>query len=89
MRCLSRKLLTIGIVLLVVARAPGKSSNLVMRWKSPSYTGDKKLLRVLALGLSDKTEIRADFEDALVAQLAATGVGQHHPALARGRASRP
>jgi hypothetical protein len=30
--------------------------------------------RVLALGLSDKTEIRADFEDALAAQLKETGV---------------
>ena len=30
--------------------------------------------RVLALGLSDKTEIRADFEDALAEQLAQTGV---------------
>src|SRR6266481_6899255 len=47
---------------------------LVMSWKNPSYVTDKKFQRVLALGLSDKTEIRADFEDALAAQLAATGV---------------
>jgi hypothetical protein len=74
MRCLNRKLLTIGIVLLVVALASGKSSKLVMSWKNPSYTGGKKFPRVLALGLSHKTGVRADFEDALAAQLAAAGV---------------
>jgi hypothetical protein len=45
-----------------------------MSWKNPSYVTDKKFQRVLALGLSDKTEIRADFEDALARQLSQTGV---------------
>jgi hypothetical protein len=74
MSCLNQKLLTIGVVLLVVALAAGKSSKLVMSWKNPNYTKGKKFQRVLALGLSDKTEIRADFEDALAAQLATSGV---------------
>jgi len=74
MRCSNRKLLIIGVVLLLVALASGKSSKLVMSWKNPGYTGGKKFQRVLALGLSDNTEIRADFEDALAAQLAAAGV---------------
>jgi hypothetical protein len=48
-------------------------SKLVMGWKNPSYTGRNKFHRVLALGMSDRTEVRADFEDALAAQLAETG----------------
>jgi hypothetical protein len=74
MRCLNLKLPTIGIVLLMAALASGNSSKLVMSWKNPSYAGGKKFQRVLALGLSDQTEIRADFEDALATQLAAPGV---------------
>ena len=74
MRCLNRKLMTIGIVLLVLALALGKSSKMVMIWRNPHYTGGKKFQRVLALGLSQKTGVRADFEDALAAQLATTGV---------------
>jgi hypothetical protein len=51
----------------------GKSSKLVMSWKNPSYSSEKKFHRVLALGLSDRTEVRVDFEDALAAQLAGAG----------------
>ena len=46
---------------------------MIMSWRNPNFAG-KKFQRVLALGLSDKTGIRADFEDVLAAQLAATGV---------------
>jgi hypothetical protein len=78
MSCLNQKLQTIGVVLVVVALGSGKSSTLVKSWKNPSYKG-KTFQRVLALGLSDKTEIRADFEDALAAQLAAAGVAEAIP----------
>ncbi len=74
MHCLSRKLLPVGIVLLLVALASGKSSKLMMSWKNPNYTGGKKFQRVLALGLSQKTGVRAYFEDALAAQLVTAGV---------------
>ena len=74
MRCFNQRLLTIATVLLVVALAPGQSSKLAMSWKNPAYTGGKKFHRVLALGLSHKTNIRADFEDALAAQLATRGL---------------
>jgi hypothetical protein len=70
----NRKILTIAIVLTVVILAFGKSSKLVMSWKNPSYSPEKKFHRVLALGLSDKTEVRVDFEDTLAAQLASTGL---------------
>jgi hypothetical protein len=52
----------------------GKSSKLLMSWKNPNYAPGKRFNRVLALGLSDKAAIRADFEDALAGQLAERGV---------------
>jgi len=71
---LNRKILAIALSLLTVALASGKSSKLVMSWKNPNYSAGRKFQRVLALGLSDKTGVRADFEDALAAQLAETGL---------------
>jgi hypothetical protein len=71
---LNRRIRAVAIVLLSVALASGKSSKLVMSWTNPSHTPGKKFQRVLALGLSDKTGIRADFEDAMAAQLAETGL---------------
>jgi hypothetical protein len=50
----------------------GKSSHVVMSWRNPNAPA-QQFRRVLALGLSEKTAIRADFEDALAAQLEATG----------------
>ena len=70
---MNRTILTVVIVLLAVTSGFAKSSKLVMSWKNPNYVA-RKFHRVLALGLSDKTGIRADFEDALAEQLAATGV---------------
>jgi hypothetical protein len=68
-------ILLLGLsVLSTIPLALGKSSKLIMSWKKPGYLPAAKSYRVLALGLSDKTSIRADFEDALAAQLAATGV---------------
>jgi hypothetical protein len=71
---LNRKVVSIVVAFLLVATFVfPKSSKLVMSWKNPNYAG-KKFHRVLAMGMSNKTGIRADFEDALAAQLAATGV---------------
>jgi len=71
---LTRRILVTLISLLVVMSAAGKSSKLVLSWKNPAYVEGKKFHTVLALGLSDKTVIRADFEDALAAQLAQLGM---------------
>lgn len=68
------KIITISIVLIGMTAAFGASTKLVTRWKNPNYAAGKKFQRVLALGLSDKTKIRADFEDALAAELAAGGL---------------
>ena len=71
--CLNRKALAIVIVVAAVTLAFSKPK-LVMSWKNPSYVTDKKFQRVLALGLSEKTEVRADFEDALARHLSQIGV---------------
>jgi hypothetical protein len=69
-----RQILVGMSLMLVVVPAVGKSSKVVMSWKNPAYVRTKPFSRVLALGLSDKAKIRADFEDTLAAQLAETGV---------------
>jgi hypothetical protein len=68
-----RKLLAIAIVLAAATVLVGKSSKLIMSWKNPDYSPTIKFHRVLALGLSDRTEIRANFEDALAAELSSKG----------------
>lgn len=70
-----RARILVGVsILFVVMPTAGKSSKVVMSWKNPAYVHTKAFSRVLALGLSDKARIRADFEDALAAQLAEAGM---------------
>lgn len=69
-----RKLLIFVIVLVAAGVVSGKSTKMVMSWKNPSYAPTKKIHRVLAMGLGNRTEIRADFEDALAAELATKGL---------------
>lgn len=64
-----RRFPVIVVAFLAVTLAAGKSSKLVMSRTNPAYTGAKKFHRVLVLGLSDKTVIRADFEDKLASEL--------------------
>ena len=71
---MNRKVVSIVVAFLfVLTSAFPKSSKVVMSWKNPNYAG-KKFHRVLAMGMSNKTGIRADFEDAMAAQLTQTGV---------------
>lgn len=69
MHTLKRRITVILISLLFVMSASGRSSKLVLSWKNPAYLSNKTFHRVLVLGLSDKTAIRADFEDKLAVQL--------------------
>jgi hypothetical protein len=69
-----RRMLVIVFAFMVVTLAAGRSSKLVMSRTNPAYTGTKKFHRVLVLGLSDKTAIRADFEDELASELGAPGI---------------
>jgi len=70
--------MNLGLRVLAVATliagcfAFGKSSHVVMSWRNPNAPANQ-FRRVLALGLSEKTAIRADFEDALAAQLETMG----------------
>jgi hypothetical protein len=68
-----QRVLAVTTVLLVAGLATTKSSKLLMSWKNPDAP-NRKLHRVLALGLSEKTVIRAAFEDALAGRLSETGV---------------
>lgn len=68
-----RKARVICLVLLAATLLFGKSSKLMMSWRNPNYSPTKKFKRVLALGLSDKTGVRADFEDTLAAELSGSG----------------
>jgi hypothetical protein len=68
-----RKITIFMLLLSLLGAALGKSTKLVMSWKNPAFVAGKKFNRVLALGLSDKTAVRADFEDALAAQLTQIG----------------
>jgi hypothetical protein len=63
------------VISLLLCASPGsaKSSKVVMSWRNPQAP-TKKFHHVLALGLSQKTSVRADFEDALAAQLEAAGL---------------
>jgi len=70
---MNRTLLPIVIVLAAAGLLFGKSSKLLMSWRNPAYNAEKKFHRVLALGLSDKADVRADFEDALAAELTGQG----------------
>jgi hypothetical protein len=68
-----RKFLMIALIVAPAVLVFARSSKLVMSWRSPAYSSEKKFHRVLALGLSDRTTVRVDFEDALASQLANAG----------------
>jgi hypothetical protein len=69
----SRAVLLTAVVLLSGVGGAAKSSKLVTSWRSPDAPS-AKFRRVLALGLSEKAGIRADFEDALAIQLGEAGL---------------
>ena len=71
---MNRRILAILMIFAAATMLTGASSKLAMSWKNPSYSPTKKLHRVLALGFSNRVEIRADFEDALAAELASKGL---------------
>jgi hypothetical protein len=71
---LKRKVLLIAIVLASAALLFAGSSKLITSWRNSSYAPTKKFHRVLAMGFSNKMEVRADFEDALAAELTSKGL---------------
>jgi hypothetical protein len=69
----NRRVLVVVVVLAAGALLFGASSKLVMSWKNPNYAPAKPFHRVLALGFSNKMEVRVNFEDALAAELTSKG----------------
>ncbi|HTT23907.1 MAG TPA: hypothetical protein VMG82_33580 [Candidatus Sulfotelmatobacter sp.] len=51
----------------------GKSIKMVTSWFNPNYQG-QKFHKVLVIGVARDTEVRADFEDGLAAQIARPGM---------------
>jgi hypothetical protein len=70
-----RRQLQVLVIALLLCASSGsaKSSKVVMSWRNPQAP-TTKFHHVLALGLSQKTAVRADFEDALATQLEADGL---------------
>ena len=62
-----------ALVLFGASIASSKSTKLVTSWKNPEYSGTG-FHRILALGMSAKPGVRADFEDALAKLVARDGV---------------
>jgi hypothetical protein len=70
----NRGVLITAIVLVAATLLFGGSSKLITSWRNPTYAPTKKFHRVLAMGFSNKMEVRADFEDALAAELTSKGL---------------
>ena len=68
-----RQLILALVTVIALAALLAASTKLVMSWKNPGYT-NPKFHRMLVLGMSDKTEIRANFEDALSSKIARPGI---------------
>jgi len=60
-------------LLLCAGSGSARSSKMVMSWRNPQAP-TAKFHHVLALGLSQKTAVRADFEDDLAVQLESAGL---------------
>lgn len=74
MNRISRRAPLLVIILILAAAAfLFGSSKLITSWANPSISPLPKFHRVLALGFSNKMEVRADFEDALAAELTKKG----------------
>jgi hypothetical protein len=62
-----------AITVLAIAMASAKSIKVVNSWLNPNYEG-QKFKNVLVIGVAQDLEVRADFEDAMAAQLARPGM---------------
>src|SRR5215831_4310755 len=73
----SRRLLScstvLGVVLLALTAASGKSIKMVMSWFNPNYAG-QKFHKILVIGVAQDLEVRADFEDAMAARISRPGM---------------
>ncbi len=64
---------SIFMVLLALTSANGKSVKMVTSWFNPNYEG-KEFQTVLVIGVAQDLQVRADFEDAMAAEIARPGM---------------
>lgn len=67
-----KKLIAIGLLLIVAAGA-GASTKLRISWQNPNYARPR-FKTILAIGMSNNLQTRADFEVALAGKLARPGI---------------
>jgi hypothetical protein len=65
--------LLIFFLLAVLAVSSGKSVKMVTSWFNPKYEG-QKFHKILVIGVAQNLEVRADFEDAMAAQIKRPGI---------------
>ena len=68
-----QKVLLVALVLFFVLTAVAASTKLVLSWRNPDATA-KQFRKILVIGMSDRVEVRANFEDALSAKVARPGI---------------
>ncbi len=80
---LLRSALLSFLLLAVLAGTSGKSVKMITSWFNPNYEG-KPFHKILVIGVAQNLEVRADFDDAMAAQIARPGIetipGNPHPA---------
>lgn len=72
-RSVSWAILSCMLLLAALTVVSAKSVKMVTSWFNPQYQG-QKFHKVLVIGVARDTEVRADFEDGLAAQLARPGM---------------
>ena len=63
----------LSVFLLALTAASGKSIKIVTSWFNPKYQG-QSFHKILVIGVAQDLEVRADFEDAMAAQIARPGM---------------
>ncbi len=61
------------LLLAVLAAISGKSVKIITSWFNPNYEGHT-FHKILVIGVARNLEVRADFEDAMAAQIARPGI---------------
>jgi len=60
-------------LLTVLAGSSGKTVKVITSWFNPNYEG-QTFHKILVIGIAQNLEVRADFEDAMAAQIARPGI---------------
>jgi hypothetical protein len=72
-RLLYRSALLSFFLLAALAGSSGKAVKMITSWFNPNYEG-QTFHKILVIGVAQNLEVRADFEDAMAAQIARPGI---------------